>query len=1349
MSEGLIGDKRRQATDSIRGYVYQAYQSVLAWIRLQEDEVLFLEGAEDFDVHNPERVTATQVKDTAGSGTVTLRSRDIVAAINNLWRHKQNNRDKNVRLRFLTTATPGREQGVAFGQFSTGLEYWACAKRDQELSLEPLKSLLLTLDLEPSLADFLRNSNDQAVRENLICCIDWDTGRKPIDGLAEDIKDRLVCFGDSRGIDSYQSEKVLNTLLRRVADLLSSNGERHLGYADFVREFEQATMELVSREEAVANRTFTGQIARLLQTSIAPRVLDSPVRLMEGAAPRTDLVLNLTVILRRYGVLFLRGSTGLGKTSLAQLLMAKIESEWVWAGFRGREPRQIADHLKRAAVEIKTHDLPLRVVLDDLDLGSLAQFERELLSLVFSISNQNGVVIITGPTACPPELLAKLWLPQDCDREIPYFNESDVRDVLISHGLSDETLLEQWSRLTWLLTAGHPQLIHARVRNLQAKGWPPVVATDVLEQGDLEHVRTTARRRLLDELPSEGARYMAYRLSLIINEFSRQTMLDLAQLPPQVVLPGEVFDGLLGPWIETLGDDRYRVSPLLRDAGSQVLSEPEQVATHGAIALGFLKRRTITPYQFGTALMHACIAKSDDVLVWLAGVMLTSGPEDLGAISDAVSWFPAMALVPGQQLSPNPATDFTLRLAQFRIASAGRQTDRALIVMDRALELLEQIDHEEIAKASKVMAYATFLNTIEIPIPPRRAINMIAGLMEFEESDESLAEITKEFDNPSLPYSGLSLFQTLFTLAGARISGIDDLDVFLDALSALNENKRQHLIEAWENDTRETIHLLIGSSWWHDASRDVLDISRAVATFRKSIDLGKAWSSPNLVRASYVAISVLYDEYGNSSDDALDVLDEVTKDFSTADPYLLAQRGKVLFHQQNYEAAVSVFDQVLTEEGPNSVDRAFAGRTGGIAAARLGAWDAAERFFLLGASAAGEVETLKSMTAGLKADAAFARWKQGHYADALRLYAEVLELLEEISIDEDLRSRHIHASVRYCLFWVDIGESSTSETGLVEPPPGVCSNPEPHEGLQDYSIIDVSVLWGLLGNIDTKLGTGLGLTQQVEKKYNGALSLIIRVGERFAHYQNLWKGTDILRAVPIIIGMMEGDLCISQLDASPHDQWEPGDIAPLPSNYWEDQSNRNTLLISLIAAAVVATHRHPDSPLPIEEWRNDVSQYNIIGTDVDRFFSLLTSSEEETDGSLLEEAALAIRRSRDNMLPPRELLRHHFRLWIALVFRFSGDSGKPVGDALAKMVTSHWLRVSDNQRFALISPSHYAPLLKEKCEDLSRSGFSQVASVLKTASTAVGVRLANDVFDLLTKVERGEAATFSAEEGLA
>jgi hypothetical protein len=1350
MVEGLVGDKRRQATASIRGYVYQAYQSVLAWIRLGKDEVLFLEGAEDFDVHSADGVTATQVKDTAGSGTFTLRSGDAVAAINNLWRHQQNNPDKAVSLRFLTTASPGREKGIEFGDIATGVEYWASAKRDEDLSLEPLKSFLLSLDLAPPLADFLRRSDDQAIRKDLICRLDWDTGCKPIDGLVADIKDRLVFFGASKGIDSYQSEKVLDTLLRRVADLLTSDDERRLSYADFVREFDQTTMELVSREEAATIRGAISQIAQLAQLAnssaladlrIAPKVLGSPIQLMEGAAARTDLVLDLAGVLRRNGVLFLRGSTGLGKTSLAQLLVDKIGGEWVWAGFRGRDPRQIADYLKRAAFEIKAHSFPPRVVLDDLDLGSLAQFERELLSLVFSIANQGGAVVVTGPTACPSDLLAKLWLPQDCDREVPYFDEGDVRDVLVSHGLSDPKKLEQWSRLTWLFTAGHPQLVHARVRNLLSKGWPPVVETDFLKTEDLEQVRTTARRRLIDELPTEGARYIAYRLSLITGEFSRQTVLDLAQLPPPVALPGEAFDGLVGPWIETLGNDYYRVSPLLSNAGNRTLSESEQTAVHEAIAFGFLKRRTMTPSEFGTALIHAFIAKSDWALLLLVKGTLTLDHEALRAISDAVFWFPAMALEPGQQLSTIPAIDFMLRLAQFRYAAAGRQADSALIIIERTLEVLEQIEYEELATLDEGMAYMLFLSALNVPIPPRRSIPMLARLMELQERNDHFAEIAKSFqhsDTPNIGFTGLSSCQALFTGEAQRISGIDDLDELFDALSMLHENKRRCLVEVFENGAKQLAPLLIGASWWRDASRDALNIPKALATFRKAINLGQAWSSPSLVRASYVAMAVIYDEYANAPDDAMVILDEAAAAFGTADAYLLKQRAMVLFHQQKYEEAAAAFDQALAGDGLDNVERAYAGRTGGLAAAYSDDWNAAERFFLMGASAAEEIADLNSMAAGLKADAAFARWKRGRHADAICLYTEVLELLEGIPIDEDLKARHIHATVRYCLWWIDMSVTGTSGRGLAEPPPGACSDPGPHEGIKDRALIEMSAVWGLLGNIDTRLGTGLNLAHQAEQKSNGTLPLNVRFGDRIAHYQALWNGTDILRAVPIVIGIIEADVCCKQLDAAQFDGWVPSDISPLPDDYWEDQNNREGLFFSLIAAGVLATCLHPDSPLPVEEWLHDVHLHNITGPEVNRFFSLLTGVEVQTDGNLLEEAALAFRRIREETLSPKDLCVCHLRLLKAL---FSGDWGKPVGDALAKIVAAQWVSASENQRFALTSPTLYAPILKEKCEDIGRSGFSKAASILKTATAVAGVRVADSVIEFLTQVERGEGIT--------
>lgn len=109
-------DLMRQATASLRGYVYQLHASAAAWLELGVGDDLYLEIAEDFTelLREPGRVDdvlkATQVKDTRESGTVTLNSPDVLAAIESLHRLRTYNPGREVRLVFLTTSYVGQER---------------------------------------------------------------------------------------------------------------------------------------------------------------------------------------------------------------------------------------------------------------------------------------------------------------------------------------------------------------------------------------------------------------------------------------------------------------------------------------------------------------------------------------------------------------------------------------------------------------------------------------------------------------------------------------------------------------------------------------------------------------------------------------------------------------------------------------------------------------------------------------------------------------------------------------------------------------------------------------------------------------------------------------------------------------------------------------------------------------------------------------------------------------------------------------------------------------------------------------------------------------------------------------
>jgi hypothetical protein len=68
----LIHDPAREAVAAMRGFSYQMLRSVQVWIELGEDEVLVLEGAEDLDIVKHGYATVEQVKDTSGSGRLSL-----------------------------------------------------------------------------------------------------------------------------------------------------------------------------------------------------------------------------------------------------------------------------------------------------------------------------------------------------------------------------------------------------------------------------------------------------------------------------------------------------------------------------------------------------------------------------------------------------------------------------------------------------------------------------------------------------------------------------------------------------------------------------------------------------------------------------------------------------------------------------------------------------------------------------------------------------------------------------------------------------------------------------------------------------------------------------------------------------------------------------------------------------------------------------------------------------------------------------------------------------------------------------------------------------------------------------
>lgn len=1327
-------DPKRDATDSIRGYVYQAYQSVLAWMQLKENEILVLEGSEDFDIHSGSSVTTTQVKDV--SINLTLRSQAVVDSLNNYWSCHERNPDFDIVLHFLTTAEAGQEQGSPFGPGQKGLEYWQSAESDQ-IDIEPIRVFLLKLELNPSLKSFIQTATDDELREKLIRLIKWDLGNRPWKALQYIIEDKLKIHGLKLHINSHYSCQALPQLLKKVADLLSTKGTKELRYGDFLSCFDDATTLSIPRGkmEAMTSGSSIEQLADMFELAEMSRLanisttIGSPMPIVDGGISRTTVVLNLAKLLCEQRVIFLCGSSGIGKTNLAALISHKVAGTWGWTGFRGMQPEQIKDVLARAAFEINAAQIPPFLVLDDVDLSQVTQFEREFISLVFSVINTNGMVIITGTTRPPLQLLPKLWKSETCEVNVPYFDETEVVEMVCAHGLSDGKRVSAWARTIWLTTSGHPQLVHARVRNISAKGWPSIEFSDLTKPEDVERVRSEAQIRLVKEFPTEKTRVLAYRLSLINGVFSRETAIAVAESPPSIILPGEAFDDLIGPWIEREGENRYRISPLLTGAANNVLPKVDIKAVHGAIALSIIGRESIDQFEVGTAFFHAFIAKHSTALAKLAYIVSTTDSKNTHLLYDTMSWFTLVGLEDGQKIFPeNPSIDLMLRLAQYKLIASAPESDKALAVIERIEETLNEIAPSELKVYSEALAYGMVLNTFEVQIPSSTVIRMLSRMIDLTEENLVFKDITdsSEKEQVDLPRLGENKpAQVLFSYQGVRLSGLDDLSELVASLDVLPANKREQLLMICDSDI-DFSSLLVNRAWWKEVKDGALDVNKALQIFDFTVMKSREWKVLELTKACLVAMSVIQDEYGNSTSRALEVLDAADKEFPD-EASLVNQRAKVLFHANRDSEALPIAYKALELPALSNVEFTFCCRVAGIAAAKSGNWLEAERLFLLGAEKAMHSSIQKSMGIGLMADAAFALWKQKKYKNSLSLFADTLDSLGIIPLLKDIRIRHLHATVRHSISWIHFDGRGEHPTDLVEPLPGMCSNQEPHEGIKDHRIVDISAVWELLAITEHIFELDIGLKERAKAAAGGKKPLLIEGYGRTVTFESIFKNKTFENLVPMLIGMLEALHHSKTLEKGEEDGWSIGDVPKLPDGYWGTPGNWDQVCHYMLVASVICTADNQASPLPTERWRTDLAKNGTLPNDVDQFLNVLNGTHPGE--SFYQQAAAAIFALRSGTLAPAELWKVSFRLLNA----FMKDK-RFVETALEGLLNTRWIFATKNQRFAFSMLSLACPKIERCCLDQSLSGFAKIATILDVSASYLNIRLSTNAKQMIEKI---------------
>ena len=993
----LSGDPKRQASDPLRGYTYQIWQSVYAWLKLQEKEALFLEGTEDYDIINLEKATAVQVKAT--SNKITLRSKSVIEAINNFWELQQKNLNKNIIYKYITTSIVTTEKENPFGERIAGLELWQKCKSNND-DVITLRDFLLQLDeIDREVHDFLENSDEKAIQEKLIQPITWLTESDDIPGVKRAIESKLIYYGEKHGrIPPSKSISVANRLFNEALSVACNRKQVPLIYADFMRIFEDETTERIPYHELqqikeTSTKTFGGSIDRsnliAIQTKriIQSTTLPFPPDLLF----RKQLVNSIESILLETKVLVLTGSRGMGKTTVAKMIANNNPEEWFWLNLLKHESVQADEIIYQTTLLLEKNPEAKNLVLDNFNLSipNVRKLEDYIDGLFYTIIDRMGYIIITSSQPFPQYLLRRLKINSKSVVNVPSFDVKEINQFIIQNGCPDPSLSKDWSKIVLIQTGGHPQLVHARLLQLSNKNWPKIQPEDIVTSPPEVEKEKGESRQLLESL-SEEWKELLYRISIVVGPIRRDHALAIGEYNPSIKYPGDAFDHLLGPWIEYVDEKYYRISPLLQNAAKEVWTSDKIISHNVAIARAILKCNKMTLVEARTIFFHAWLGRADDILAQIIQSLIFAPEESKSTIAHEMSFIVYICLSP--QKSPVPNNIFVnsmFRMLQFQVASE--------IESETASEIVNYWDNELVQhepKDSYIRLRFIFITQVffkhQVDISPKQ---LISYLIELSDIYKQLETYGVDFDTEELcdlsmlPKDNFDPITFFFQMMWLRNTSIAFFDELLDELNHINEDYRDRMLVSFEHNEAYA-YILVNKVWLQEADRDDPEWDTCIELFEKAFDLGLRWNSPAFASAAARAITIVYDEYLHESDTALNRLEEILQ-LIPSSPALEDTKANILSNKKEYDNAVQIWKKILPawRPTPESLDNRpiFALRNAGVSAAHIPDWLKSADFFHEGYLRSKEFN-LDILSTGFIADTGFAYWKAGKYKESVNAF---------------------------------------------------------------------------------------------------------------------------------------------------------------------------------------------------------------------------------------------------------------------------------------------------------------------------------------------------------------------------
>ena len=1344
------GDVARQAVDSLRGYAYQVLEAALAWLDINEKDRLFLEVAEDYAIMAEQALQAVQVKDTERSGSVTLNSPSIHKAVAAFVDLVERNPDIQVSLRFFTTSKIGTEQTIADRPAGmAGLEYWRKVAAGADPS--PLRTILESDKFPESVRTFSKVREDAALRSDLILRIHWDCGKRGFLTLRQELEERLVVVGRDRFLlPAPEARRLADPLVYRVLkkSILNAPQDRVLTRADLYDAIDAATLTSVPRATVERLARFAADLTGSFGGGLDPGnplsvtetdwLIDgTTLPVPQGMLVRDAVESTVTDALRTFGASILVGSSGLGKTTVSRAVAIAQAGAFFVVDFRNTE----ADETRRRLDMVlgRIGGLPSSVlILDDLNHFDDTRVMLSLARVIEASRRRNREVLVTCYRKPSLKALAEVGFDQGCVVGCPYFSKEEVRAlVLNNNGDPDE-----WLPLAYLAGAGgHPQLTHAFVTGIAARGWPVKEIEDILScglsSGDIDATRDAARRHLMSALPKQ-TRNLLYRLSLIIGRFNRSLALTIGGIPPPVSQTGECMDRLVGPWIEATGRDLFRVSPLARSFGPEMLASDEQKRIHETIAVQMLRTGKINASDVDTIILHAIKGKSPQSLAVLGLSVLSAGARVVELLAEHLSLFRVLPTNRSIYAEDSLASAI-LRLMQFKLAAVAGEGSKT---SDIAVALFSEIDalpEGEMKRALEVMAVVTVLGTMGVANYLNNWVALLVRLKTMVETDNDLQVVAARFQG-SDDADGSNLYAMLLAIGSANVASVERLEQLIDELDELDANERALWLKPVEKDSSDYA-VFINGPWATQSRSDTFDPADSAVRYKRMGEKTRCWGIRPLSLQCSVAQAAMLDEYQNNKEGALAVLKEAVS-VQGADVILDRAIAKVHWRHGEHRRALKILRGIADQVGRDSpVERAFALREAAISAAKCDDWSQAEKWFLDAQSAAKSVQlnNMEVMAIGLGADSAVAALEAEDVGSALRRLAEAVEALADVDPEATLSAAYCHRVIRHTVLWSQSRiEGSDVKIGgrPIGMEAGTCSNPDPLPAVKELPLTHIDITWYMLAVAETAAGVDVGITTGLEGRLaEGPIPVMEFVLHTQAMQQDIGSLDSVGFTDHFTAYVESADYMLKEVGrlrttfdpVAPERRQEPASDDKALFGPRVEQVAKETILAYGIIAALAGQH---DAMTQLEVAMHSRLAKPVLGKAVFDHWNGESRLVAELDQIVVD---IIKARPRNEHLKPDEFWMAGFRLfqWINL-----SNFKLLLMKRLAAWQRSGWKRICTEELFRLSRPRQSLPPIEEVLR-IPENDRRFVAKLLLTSSEAVGVPLGSVTRDVLKAVAEG------------